>query len=71
VDIWAAACLLSELVTGEPLFDGDEEREVARAMITRLGPAPATLTLTTWADLLKPADPGVRQLRQLLVCMLR
>ena len=48
------ACLLAELVTGEPLFEGEDEIEVSAAMVQRLGPPPQHLK-QRWDSLMQAA----------------
>lgn len=40
IDVWSTGCLLFECVTGDELFDGDEELDVICAMVETLGKFP-------------------------------
>ncbi|KAL0225107.1 hypothetical protein RCL1_003019 [Eukaryota sp. TZLM3-RCL] len=43
VDIWASACVLAELATGEPLFAGDSDVDQLALILSSIGPLPAHL----------------------------
>ena len=38
VDIWSAACIMAELVTGSALFQGNDEKEIMQGILDILGP---------------------------------
>ncbi|CAM9486856.1 unnamed protein product, partial [Phaeothamnion confervicola] len=54
VDVWAAACLLCEMLTGQPLFEGDDEAAVAAEVTAALGPPPPALAVRLRAAGLLP-----------------
>ena len=43
IDVWSAACVLAELVTGEVLFASDSEATLVASAVAALGPFPETL----------------------------
>lgn len=49
IDIWAAACIIAEMVTGIPLFEGDSEIDQLFTIFRILG----TVDETMWPDLTK------------------
>lgn len=44
VDIWAAGCLMAELLTGEALFPGSSDIDQLHLQLQLLGPLPAIMT---------------------------
>lgn len=77
VDVWAAGCILWELVAGHSPFTGSDEFQVLDSIASRLGGFPSSPHLP-WATLVPAAHappetalPGSRDCRDLLGKMLR
>lgn len=67
IDVWAAGCILAELLTRQPLFTGDDNSQLARQFYKLLGaPDPASWpglkSLKAWQSF-KPRAPTTNQLR--------
>lgn len=60
IDMWSIACVLAELLTGAPLFPGEDETEQVACITEILGPPPVTLLKGgTRASLFFDVDSGV------------
>lgn len=44
IDIWAAGCLMAEILTGEPLFPGSSDIDQLHLQLQLLGPLPSSMT---------------------------
>merc|ERR1719300_732199 len=56
LDIWAAGCILGEVVHGEPLFPGNSETETLKIQFELLDIPPSAEAQAFYPDLLRLKD---------------
>ncbi|KAJ2619341.1 serine/threonine protein kinase, CMGC, dual-specificity [Coemansia spiralis] len=62
IDMWSLGCIAAEILTGYPLFPGENEREQLASIVEVLGPPPAYILerAPRCADFAEPVPYGVQ-----------